>query len=90
LRETGHAADHLREVGLGGASDEKVRTYAKRAVATLITKDEDFAAIADRDVAVVWIRLGNVTNRALWSAMEPMMPEIVSALESGEVLIEVA
>lgn len=39
--------------------------------------------------AIVWIRFGNATNRALKERLLPKFPEIVRALESGVLLIEV-
>jgi predicted nuclease of predicted toxin-antitoxin system len=58
----------------------------------LVTKDEDFAALADRDPSgpqVVWIRLGNISNDALWAAIEPQLSEIIQALNAGEKVVEV-
>jgi predicted nuclease of predicted toxin-antitoxin system len=92
LAAKGHAAEHVHDVGLGGAPDRKVWNYAARHRAVLITKDADFAEIARtsrRGTAVVWVRLGNTTNRALWRTLEPLLSEIVEALQSGERLIEI-
>ena len=90
LREHGHVVEHIRDIGLGGAPDAKIRAYASRTGAVLVTKDEDFAAAGKaRKFAVLWIRLGNATNRALWAALEPNLPEIVAAIEKGERLIEI-
>lgn len=89
LRTAGYAADHVREIGLGGAADRDVQAAAERMGAVLVTKDEDFV-VAGRSgrVAVVWVRLGNVTNRVLWRAMEPALAEIIAAIEAGETLVE--
>ncbi|MFZ5617397.1 MAG: DUF5615 family PIN-like protein [Pseudomonadota bacterium] len=91
LRENGYVAEHIRGVNLGGAPDAKIRAYAARSGAVLTTKDEDFAS-PDRaeKFAVLWVRLGNTTNEALWRALEPHLPEIVAAIERGERLIEIA
>ena len=90
LRSAGHEADHLRDVGLGGATDALIRAHAVRIGAVILTKDEDFVSIGkEPPLAVVWIRLGNVSNTALWSALEPILPAIVAALVRGERLIEV-
>ena len=59
----------------------------------LVTKDEDFAHLARREAtgsAVVWIRLGNTTNKALWAALEPLLPDLIDSLRRGERLIEIA
>jgi predicted nuclease of predicted toxin-antitoxin system len=58
----------------------------------LITKDEDFLALSEREESgpqVVWIRLGNISNNALWRAIEPQLNEIVQALNAGERIVEV-
>lgn len=90
LREKGHAAEHIRDIGLGGAPDARIRARASQTGAVLITKDEDFAATGKaRKFAVLWIRLGNTTNQALWAAIEPNLPEIIAAIEQGERLIEI-
>lgn len=39
--------------------------------------------------AVVWLRTGNCTNRVLFAWLEPLLPEILRQLESGQRLVEV-
>ena len=88
----GFEAQHVTQVGLAGGDDMRIWRYAARTGATLLTKDEDFADRARggaTGVSVVWIRLGNTTTASLWRALEPLLPEIVEALEKGERLIEV-
>jgi predicted nuclease of predicted toxin-antitoxin system len=92
LSDKGHQAEHLTEIGLGGATDEEIWRHARETGAAIVTKDEDFAMLVRRDPSgppVVWVRLGNVTNRALWQALEPLLPEVVEALGEGERLIEI-
>ena len=58
----------------------------------LVSKDQDFARLGNHrreGVPVVWIRLGNATTDALWTALKPTLPEIIDALSSGEKLVEV-
>jgi predicted nuclease of predicted toxin-antitoxin system len=93
LAALGHEAEHVNLIERGAAADADIWAYAAEVGAAIISKDEDFAALARGDQAgpqVIWIRLGNTTNRALWSALEPLLPEIVEALQAGERLIEVA
>ena len=91
LRSAGHAADHVNAVGLGDATDQRIWNYAADRNAVIITKDQDFADLAHRSpgASVIWIRLGNTTARALWSAIEPLLPEILDGLACGERLIEI-
>ena len=38
---------------------------------------------------VVWLRIGNCTNRLLFAWIEPLLPEIKRRLNEGEKIIEV-
>jgi predicted nuclease of predicted toxin-antitoxin system len=92
LAAAGHVAEHVHHIGLGAAPDGTIWAHASAIGATLVSKDEDFAVLAQRSLtgpAVVWIRLGNTTNAALWNSLEPILAEIVEALERGERLVEV-
>jgi predicted nuclease of predicted toxin-antitoxin system len=92
LTTHGYPSEHVNRIDLGVASDDAIWRYAARTGATLITKDEDFVALSDREASgpqVVWIRLGNIGNNALWRAIEPQLDEIVQALNAGERVVEV-
>ena len=56
---------HLRDVGLEGASDAAIWTYAAEQEFVLVTKDEDFHRLSvfrGFPPKVIWIRLGNCTT----------------------------
>ena len=92
LTTRGYPAEHVNRVNLGIAGDSAIWRYAARTGATLITKDEDFVALAGREPSgpqVVWIRVGNITNAALWRAIDPLLDEIIQALNAGERIVEV-
>jgi predicted nuclease of predicted toxin-antitoxin system len=92
LAARGYPAEHVNQVSLGIAADLTIWRHAARTGAILITKDEDFVTLAEREPdgpQVVWIRIGNIDNEALWSAIEPLLDEIIEALNSGERIIEV-
>lgn len=91
LSQLGHAAEHVNRVGLGDAGDEAIWSYALRTRAVLLTKDEDFVALARREPAgqVVWVRIGNIGNDALWTAISAVLSEIIESLENGERIVEV-
>jgi len=58
----------------------------------LLTKDEDFAQrrlLSTNGPAVVWLRVGNCSNRALLQWFAPLLADIVERLELGEKLIEI-
>ena len=92
LAARGYPSEHVNRVNLGVASDYAIWRYVARTGATLVTKDEDFVALSGRDAngpQVVWIRLGNISNHALWQAIGPRLDEIVQALNAGERVVEV-
>jgi predicted nuclease of predicted toxin-antitoxin system len=93
LTEAGHEAEHLTDVGLRDAEDGVVWAHALRTGAAILSKDEDFA---DRSIraaggpVIVWLRVGNASNRALRAWLDPRLPTILEALATGRhQLIEV-
>lgn len=93
LRQAGHSADHVADVGLRGAPDRAIWQHAIDNQSTIVTKDEDFSLLATSTVSgpsVVWVRLGNTRNDILWKTIETMLPTIVAAITAGgERLIEI-
>lgn len=71
--------------------DSKIWQRAQTENAVIISKDEDFAdrwLLNEGTVALIWIRKGNCSNRALMSWLEPLWPDVLRRLEQGERLIE--
>ena len=91
LLRAGTKAEHVFDVGLGGADDVEIWRYAKRAKAIIFTKDQDFIALArmDTSVGIVWLRSGNLPRRELLVQMERSFNDICDALASGENIAEV-
>jgi predicted nuclease of predicted toxin-antitoxin system len=92
LAAKGHGAEHVADQQMEAASDAAIWDFALQAAAVIITKDEDFAqrkALVDWGPAVIWIRLPNTRRRELLLRFETALPDILSALERGETLIEV-
>jgi predicted nuclease of predicted toxin-antitoxin system len=87
----GHEAEHVFDVGLGGAGDVEIWRYAERAKAIIFTKDQDFVALArmDTSVGIVWLRSGNLPRRELLVQMDRVFDEVCEALASGENIVEV-
>ena len=90
----GFEAIHVNDISMTAASDADVWQEALRRDAAIITKDEDFiqlGLIADglEVPAVVWIRVGNCTRKALLEAVLPLIPTMAEMLKSGEKVIEV-
>lgn len=92
LREQGYEARHVEDVGLRDADDSLIGDYALSTCAVIVTKDEDFASRAARSFnspIIVWLRVGNATNRALLQWWSPRRPQILKLLNEGQRLIEV-
>ncbi len=92
LAKLGHEAEHLISRNLLAATDRHVWRLALEKRAAIVTKDEDFVILRRRSAdgpPVIWLRFGNTTNRALLERLLPLLPEIVSAIEEGEMLVEV-
>ncbi len=92
LREQGHEAQPVRDVGLREAEDGAIWAHALQTGATILTKDEDFAARALQQQSgpvIVWLRLGNSSNTALRAWLEPRLPGIIQLVSQGSRLVEV-
>ena len=92
LREQGQHADHVADVGLREAEDSPIWQYALEQNACILTKDEDFAARAQHSgdtPVIVWLRIGNCSNRALREWFFPLLPDVLREIESGQRFIEV-
>jgi predicted nuclease of predicted toxin-antitoxin system len=88
----GHDARHVEDVGLREAEDSPIWRYALENQTILITKDEDFADRARRSgnaPGVVWLRIGNVSNRALRRWFMPQLPQVLAWIEQGVRVLEV-
>jgi predicted nuclease of predicted toxin-antitoxin system len=63
LRQRGHEAEHVRDMGLRDAPDEEIWRRAVSDGATILSKDEDFASRRNSVTAgpcIIWLRCGNV------------------------------
>jgi predicted nuclease of predicted toxin-antitoxin system len=91
LATKGHEAEHVADKGMEAASDTAIWHFALQESAVIVTKDEDCAqrkALTEKGPAVVWIRLPNTRQRDLLVWFETVLPDVVSALQRGETLIE--
>jgi len=91
LREHGHTAEHITEIGPADAPDSEIWRYALEHDAVIVTKDEDFAdmvATGREAPAVVWVRAGNTRRAVLLACFEPLIEQIVETVGSGQRLIE--
>ena len=92
LEKKGHLAQHVFDLDMVTADDDEIWAKAVIDQATLVTKDGDFTVLRQRlrsGPAVVWLRIGNATNKYLITWFDARYPAVFKALESGEVIVEV-
>ena len=90
LRERGHEAVHVSEIGMIAASDTEIAARAEADDAVLVSKDEDFVTLRLPDrFAFLWLRCGNASNRALVAWLEPRWGQIGKLVSAGERFVEV-
>jgi predicted nuclease of predicted toxin-antitoxin system len=91
LREQGHDADHVYDLGGLSLDDEAIWTLALERGCVVVTKDRDFAEWAfARSPAprVLWLRFGNTRNSALKRQMAAAWPRIAGALKGDGIVVE--
>jgi predicted nuclease of predicted toxin-antitoxin system len=92
LTEKGYSASHVGDILLADADDTDIWDYALDHNSIIITKDEDFAERVSRsEVAptIIWLRIGNATNRVLLKWIELRWTAVVALLDAKNRLIEV-
>ena len=92
LREAGYDAQAVRDVGLRDAGDDEIWRYAQTQGRVIVTKDEDFAQrtqTGSSGPVIVWLRIGNTSNAALRTWLEPQMPTLVRLIGQGYRVVEV-
>lgn len=78
LGQRGCPATAVRSVGLRDSDDGSIWNFALSGGWTVVTKDEDFVSRCVMTPAappVVWLRVGNCTNDALFAWLDPLIPE---------------
>ena len=84
---------HVQDVDLDRADDRVIWQYAKERSMTIVTKDEDFQAFANRQRSippqVVWVRLGNCRKVILIETFSRLLPQLRGLLDAGDAVIEV-
>jgi predicted nuclease of predicted toxin-antitoxin system len=90
IRQRGHEAQAVRELGLRDAEDEEIWTRAIELDAIIVTKDADFVLIAATvpGTQVLWIRMGNTSNAHLLNRFELHWDGLLDHLASGSRVIE--
>lgn len=92
LGAKGHAATAARDAGLRDAEDGPIWDWAVAHGAVIASKDEDFAQRRNRHAdgpQILWIRIGNTTNEALFARLTSVWRDIENDLAEGTPIIEV-
>ena len=79
LRDQGHEAAHIDEIGLGGAKDRAIWNHAVVNGAAVVSKDEDFVDLqrALGGACLGRIRIGNCVNAVLIERGQCVWSEVV-------------
>jgi predicted nuclease of predicted toxin-antitoxin system len=84
------AAQHVRLLGRGGATDEAVWQLAHEFGCTLVSKDEDFhrlCVLRGAPPKLIWIRLGNCTNEEIAALLRRNHSAIVEFDQQAEAAV---
>ena len=92
LQTHGLKATHVSDCRLERADDREIWDYAKSHDCVIVSKDEDFVHLSGSDPngpPLVWIRLGNCRNPALFAAFDTIIPALLEEIASGTKVVEV-
>lgn len=91
LRAKGHDSEHVGEIIGLKATDRDIIERAAAQNLVIVTKDADFQGLIEKPPPqIIWVRLGNVTNRVLFARMEADWAGTLKALEARQPIVEVA
>lgn len=90
FEERGFEAEHVSQRLGGQTPDAEIVACAVVESFILVTKDDDFALRhPPTGYRLLWLRCGNITNRALREWLAERWTAILAAIEAGEAMIEV-
>ncbi len=82
----------LRDLGLRDAADIEIFQAAQREQVVMISKDSDFVELVSRHGSppqLLWVTCGNVTNRRLQEVFAKTFHDALTALTSGQEIVEI-
>jgi predicted nuclease of predicted toxin-antitoxin system len=90
FEERGFEAEHVTAHLGGQTPDAEIAAYAGASGLVLVTKDDDFALRHSPETyQLVWLRCGNIGNRALRTWLAARWEPLLEKLSADERLIEV-
>lgn len=90
LREQGHDAAHVFDLGLGTAADHEILEAATRSGQILLTVDLDFGEILSRSAgraSVLILRLRSTATAVICRRLEVALALAAEALDDGAVVV---
>lgn len=93
LKDEFPGSKHVINVGLHGESDQTIYAYAVKENFVLVTKDDDFVALAATyafSAPLVLVRLGNVSNHQLLVALQGLSDRLTALIDSQIRIVEIA
>jgi predicted nuclease of predicted toxin-antitoxin system len=88
----GNECVHVRDLGLRDAEDSEIFQKARDAGSVVLTKDEDFVRLVERNSSppqVIWLTAGNMSNSRLKSLLLNTFPDAMSLIANGETVVEI-
>lgn len=91
LRERGHDAEHIHELGLRSAADLAISELVADVQGVIVTTDSDFIELRRRrpEFQILWLRVGNTGTRQLLARLEGVWPDVLQGLSTGDPVVEV-
>ncbi len=92
LTDRGHLARHVYDHLDPQADDRDIARLANDMNASVVSKDADFADLAVRGAlnhTFVWLKLPNLSNQQMLEMLDRALPEIVSAIDANERIVEI-
>ena len=93
LTDNGFDCLHVQDIGMEASDDRDIWELAKSEQIVIVTKDEDFPLMADRQEVsspqVLWVRMGNCRKATLLATFSALLPDLRILLEDGKGVIEI-
>jgi predicted nuclease of predicted toxin-antitoxin system len=91
LRQAGHDAVAVLDVGLGGADDAAVRQFAVEHERTLVTIDSDFSHIVrcppEKTAGVIWLRPWPPTETTIEHLLDGALRQLERIPVAGKLVV---
>jgi predicted nuclease of predicted toxin-antitoxin system len=83
----------LRDLDLREAQDPEIFKQARNSGVVVMTKDEDFVRLVERNGSpprVIWVTSGNMSNAHFQSLLLQTFPDAKSLIEGGATVVEIS